>query len=779
MELHRILLTAIVAFLHWPALGEQFPIIIDGLFDDWEGVPTAYEDSADEGGSGIDFRRLWIADDDRFLFLRVEFGDEIDASENNQVRLYLDTDADAMTGLPVGGIGAELEWRLGERTGVFRLPNQPDSQIAYLNIDFRGAPTIDSTDFEFAVGRDAIPDAVNSFFQVSMVRVHIEDGAGADTLPDNGDTVSYTFDQGSLPPETLVLLERDRETDLRVISYNVFRDSLFDPSLRPAFERQITAVAPDILNFQEIITNSLQATVDLVAEVLPLSEGETWFGARNADVITVSRFPITGAWPLFGVSAQGGNLALLIDTESTIGTPLLIINVHPPSGSNDTGRQFEIDEIMAFIRDAQNPGGGLDLERNTPMVITGDMNFVGRSQQLTSLLTGDIVNEVSFGADFPPDWDGSAFTDLISRHTDQRMGYTWRSDSDANFWPGHLDYFIYSDSVLSAASHFILYTPAMSAGRLSDYGLRSSDSLVSDHFLIAADFRAAKADLVVAGVAELVDNGTSFMGNIYNGFELSGQSATFSSIAGEITRISFLDPGGDLVFAEFGSDDPDTTLTIVLEGFRGSQPSPYDQPTTTYVQGLSSFMIENATAGSFLSLYTLGNDPTRIDLALIRDDTFSDGVDGIADIRSITVNAADGRGGSIGGINAADANFVADSGVIGIEAEDIAVQSFLFVEDMMPSGSAQPRLSISGDSPLMEVLITGGDLAEATGDFQIDTNGVVYPFDITATSGQRSISDSTLRPDLGDGSLAPVTDTFAADPDAYFVTDGQRVGVEE
>ena len=201
MEIQRILFAAIVALFSWPALGEQFPIIIDGLFDDWEGVPTAYENSADEGGSGVDFRRLWIADDDRFLFLRVEFGDEIDASENNQVRLYLDTDADAMTGLPVGGIGAELEWRLGERTGVFRLPNQPDSQIAYLNIDFRGAPTIDSTDFEFAVGRDVMPDGVNSLFQVSMVRVHIEDGAGADTLPDNGDTVSYTFDQGSLPPE--------------------------------------------------------------------------------------------------------------------------------------------------------------------------------------------------------------------------------------------------------------------------------------------------------------------------------------------------------------------------------------------------------------------------------------------------------------------------------------------------------------------------------------------------------------------------------------------------
>ena len=39
--------------------------------------------------------------------------------------------------------------------------------------------------------------------------------------------------------------------------------------------------------------------------------------------------------------------------------------------------------------------------------------------------------------------------------------------------------------------------------------------------------------------------------------------------------------------------------------------------------------------------------------------------------------------------------------------------------------------------------------------------------------GELSIRDSELRPDLGDGILDAVTDTFVADPDAYFVTDGQ------
>ena len=72
-------------------------------------------------GINVDmFGRIWIADDERFLFVRIELGDEIDLAENNDLQIYLDTDANADTGLPIGGIGAELEWRFGDREGFFR-----------------------------------------------------------------------------------------------------------------------------------------------------------------------------------------------------------------------------------------------------------------------------------------------------------------------------------------------------------------------------------------------------------------------------------------------------------------------------------------------------------------------------------------------------------------------------------------------------------------------------------------------------------------------------------
>ena len=110
-------------------------------------------------------------------------------------------------------------------------------------------------------------------------------------------------------------------------------------------------------------------------------------------------------------------------------------------------------------------------------------------------------------------------------------------------------------------------------------------------------------------MAEQVDFGTAFEGNTYNGFQMTGPTATFASNAGEITRVSFLDPNGDLVFAEFGSDDPNTTLRVDLEDFQGDALPPYRQLGITYSQGLASFTIENSTALTFFSVFSSATTP--------------------------------------------------------------------------------------------------------------------------------------------------------------------------
>ena len=287
-------------------------------------------------------------------------------------------------------------------------------------------------------------------------------------------------------------------------------------------------------------------------------------------------------------------------------------------------------------------------------------------------------------------------------------------------------------------------------------------------------FESEMAGLLRSGSAASVNEATEFQGNVYNGFEMAGEEATFSSVAGQITRISFLDPDGDLVFAEFGSDSPDTLLTIRLYDTKENVPSPYSQSGTFYAQGLAAFFIENPTELTFFSVFSLGNDPSRVDNALINEETFSGGADGIADIKSLTVGVGGGGISMIGGINAANANFRDSSGMIGIDAETVRVNLFLYVGDLTPSGTAEPSLRISPMSTLPEIQINGGDLREAVGAYQIDTNGAVYGFPIQAMDGQRSISGSGFRSDLGDGYLPITTDTFALEMDTYFLTDGQR-----
>ena len=152
----------------------------------------------------------------------------------------------------------------------------------------------------------------------------------------------------------------------------------------------------------------------------------------------------------------------------------------------------------------------------------------------------------------------------------------------------------------------------------------------------------------------------------------------------------------------------------------------------------------------------------------------------MADLQAVVIEGE----GSIGAIDAANANFVSSFGTIGIDAGGAIVKRALSIGDITPSEGTTPVLRISADSldpanagkgetVIGEILIAGGDLREAKEQLQIDTAEVEYEFPIVAVEGELSIRDSELRPDLGDGILDAVTDTFVADPDAYFVTDGQ------
>ena len=474
--------------------GESAAIFLDGTFADWTG-PIEHVDPAGDGGAGADFRDVDLANDANWLFVRFQTTLDVGLQATNNLYLYLDTDMNAGTGGAIGGIGAELQWSFGTRTGCFQPPGSGTcAAIGQNAIRLRMLPSITSNTFEIAIARNALPNG-NPLFTGSSFRLLLRDFAGGDLAPNAGG-LAYTFDAGPVPPPPVLPFAREDPLDVRVVTWNVVSlqsGTGFNPAVTPAADRVLSAMAPDIICFQEIYTPTAAAVQALVEGMLP--ERAPWYATKVNDCVIVSRYPVLQSWAL------DGNVAALLDADAALDTDLLLVCAHLPCCANDTPRQAEADRIMSFFRDAMSPGGVVTVPTGTALVLTGDLNLVGFAQQLRTLLEGDIVNNATFGPDFAPDWDGGPLSDVISSQTEQRFAYTWRDDPNT-FAPGRLDFVIFNDSVLELRRHLILYSPEMSPAQQFATGILAADvTTVSDHLPHLADFRSV-SDLTAVGPSD-------------------------------------------------------------------------------------------------------------------------------------------------------------------------------------------------------------------------------------------------------------------------------------
>jgi len=305
-----------------------------------------------------------------------------------------------------------------------------------------------------------------------------EDGSG-DRIPNAPGGVTYTLGIGAPVTTVPIPLARAAATDLRLVTWNVLLDGPWEPGESTRFGRKIAAIDPDIVCFQEIYNHTAAQAASFVSG---WASGSGWQGVGGSDCKIASRYPVLASF------AIDGNLAAHIDTTAVLGTPVLVVSAHLPCCADDAGRQEEIDAILAFLREAKLPGGTLTVAPGTPILVSGDLNLVGIAAPLASLLSGEIADGATYGPDFAPDWDGSGLTSIVPRQTELRMGYTWRSDT-SSFWPGHLDYWAISDSVVEVVRSYTLYTPEMSAAALAAAGLFATDSLASDHMPFVVDLR--------------------------------------------------------------------------------------------------------------------------------------------------------------------------------------------------------------------------------------------------------------------------------------------------
>lgn len=305
-------------------------------------------------------------------------------------------------------------------------------------------------------------------------------------------------------------------THIRVLVYNVHWDAIFDPNdaqnhswkkynKRAEFDRVLRATDPDIVCLQEINeVRDPQQLADILDEVRPISGGAKWKAHMGSDNVIVSKFPLTETSIDTIPATRRRHAAALIDLpDDRFRKDAYIINAHYKASGGDRNirrRQRHSDAIIKWLRDARTPGDQIDLPQGTPMFVLGDLNVYETDPHyhLTTLITGDIVNENVFGPDSKPDWDGTPMTDLLPVHNGAgTVNWTWRDDTQ-EFNPGDLDHVVYTDSCVKIVKSFVLNTTTMSAEELEESGLQPADVVLDmssgefDHLPIVFDFCPAR-----------------------------------------------------------------------------------------------------------------------------------------------------------------------------------------------------------------------------------------------------------------------------------------------
>lgn len=300
--------------------------------------------------------------------------------------------------------------------------------------------------------------------------------------------------------------------DVRIVSYNTYLQFITEPSKDAAFARVLTALDPDIICFQEIVSSvTAGQIVSRLQSVLPFSGG-TWqvhLGlSTGSRVVLASRYPLdlrrTDTVPAAGI--RGVTIALADLPDEHYRADLYLLGVHLKAGgtsSDQENRQRSADAIAAWLGMVRQPGGLVTLAVNTPMIVLGDFNLVTGPQPAITLLTGDIQDEATYGPDVKGDWDNSDMTDLTPVDPFTSNDNTWRSDRTSP--TDRLDRFIYTDSVAPVAARMVLNTRNMTTAALVASGLQEDDTTPTN----TADHLPILMDLVVPTWPDCNHNGVN------------------------------------------------------------------------------------------------------------------------------------------------------------------------------------------------------------------------------------------------------------------------------
>lgn len=479
------------------SFSQNTQINIDSQFDDWENI-FSFEDEFNDIG-GVDFKSISITNDDKFLYIKFETFEEIDlldmefnGEELYDVEIFIDTDNDSQTGFVPAyneNIGCELGIMFNQRYVWYNEPS-PDVQISLYDVGIFPAPTVTSDQFEIAIDLKSEYDG-SLLFPNSEIKIQLRDWISGDNIPNINSEIIYNINSKYLDYQP-ININKDSSNLIRLTAYNVLNNGLDDNNRIDKLKNILQVLDSDIFAFSECYQTSQETVKNILDNILPVSNIGGWFVKKKDgdDLILASKFPIIQDWPDESSGIKKMHPCLIDLPDDIYAKDLLIINSHMSCCDNDVARQEQADDFVNFILDAKTPGGIIDLDEGTPFILCGDLNLVGLSQQLKTILTGEIINTDDYGFGGGMNWSNNELKDQVCMHTELPLSYTWRDISyDVGSYPyGKLDYIIFSDDVISSQKSFSVDTEFISQQSLNTNNLNNDDSSGSDHLPITVDF---------------------------------------------------------------------------------------------------------------------------------------------------------------------------------------------------------------------------------------------------------------------------------------------------
>ena len=444
------------------SFSQENQIIIDGKFQDWEGVEFI-EDNINDNGFAVDFTSLSITNDNRYLYIKFTTTEQIDLMDSDSngesmynTVIYIDTDNNNKTGYVPNynsNIGSELCIFLNQRYVWYNTPN-PNVQISLYDIGLFSAPTVTSNEFEIAIDLEAQYGGEN-LFPNQEIKIQLKDFISDDAIPNINSEIIYNINSNNLNYTTLNT-EKEKEDLIRLSAYNVLYNGLDDNERLEQLKNIIKSVNADIYAFSECYETSSETVKNILDEILPISNNQGWYVIKKEDddLITASKFPIIQDWPNESYGIKKMHPCLIDLPDSLFTKDLLVINAHMSCCDNDND-----------------------------------------SQQLQTLTSGEIIDTEAFGIGGGMNWSNNDLRDEICMHVETPFSYTWRdiTPSPGSYSYGRLDYIIFSDDVMSSQKSFTIDTKFISQKKLNEMNLDVNDSFGSDHLLTTIDFDIPKS----------------------------------------------------------------------------------------------------------------------------------------------------------------------------------------------------------------------------------------------------------------------------------------------